>query len=160
MRCFVLLVLGLVGCAHRVSLPASGHPNVVAENAKYDGTHVSFRLLVTAVDGPIALDRRVVENVHLTIVGVSSCDGRPLPHVVEDYFPRELGAEDVLMLEPGYWYGASLEYRLFKASGPGCVVAKYVFWAGVPDAKREPVLELRLEKSTGPDQDGPIGPGP
>ncbi|WP_147444558.1 hypothetical protein [Corallococcus sp. CA031C] len=63
----------------------------------------------------------------MDIVAVLDCaTTQPLEFLVADRFPPPPREEDLLKLEPGYWFGAEVDFPLFDEllngkRGPDCV---------------------------------------
>jgi hypothetical protein len=79
-----------------------------------------------------------------------------------DVFAKRPQAEDVLILEPGYWYGKDIRIPLFaeipgRQRGPECIEADLVFYAlGGRTAAR---LHIRAESSPLPPADAGMPDG-
>lgn len=140
------IVFALAACAPRIINPGQdGAPTAQVDEIRFDGVSVSLRLLVGASSGVVAIDRRLVENVHFTINEVRSCsDGTFIRYVMEDYFPSPPASDDVLLLDPGYWYGSNLKFTVFKQR-TACADATFVFWAGFPNSVRLAPIKVHLE---------------
>jgi hypothetical protein len=97
------------------------------QNLEHDGTFLSGRFLVGVESGSIRLDKRLVENVSVTVESVRACDTHEdIPYIFADYITKPLQPEHVLILEPGYWYGADLRFLLLDEKytgkqGPPCM---------------------------------------
>ncbi|RYZ36296.1 MAG: hypothetical protein EOO71_32325 [Myxococcaceae bacterium] len=86
----------------------------------FDGQSLSGRLLLGAVDGSLCVDRRLIESFTLNVERVLDCaTGQPLGFLIVDVRAPPRRAEDVLLLEPGQWYGRNVSVPLFSPSGPG-----------------------------------------
>lgn len=93
---------------------------------RYDGEHLQARLLISPGDGPLLLDKRINSAVDVDVGAVRDCStGERLKHVVMDFFPPRVSEEDILILEPGYWYGGEVRFLLFAEEltgmGPECI---------------------------------------
>lgn len=97
------------------------------QHASFDGQSLSGRLLLGTSSGSLCLDRRLIESHTLTVERVLDCaSGQPLPFLVVDVRTPPLREEDILLLEPGQWYGRDVSVPLFPQSttgrvSPGCV---------------------------------------
>lgn len=154
MRLTWLLGLILLGCAAHSPpvLRADSElvPEIEVDQVLFDGLQASFRVLLTARAGEIAIDRRLVENVNFSIREVRSCEGTPLRFVVEDYFPPPPSQKDVLILGAGYWYGGDLRFHLFEKPVQ-CAEATFVFWGGFEDSPRSSPIKVRLQQAGTPE---------
>jgi hypothetical protein len=97
----------------------------------YDGETLSGRLLVTPVTHSLRLDRRLISYSHINVSAVSVCGtGELVPFVIWDAVPPQARDEDLLILECGYWYGTTMNYKLFieraKGLGPECIDVQLV----------------------------------
>lgn len=105
------------------------------QDTRYDGWALSGRLLVNAEEGRLRLDKRLIESVSLSMKSVTDCaTGQPVEFMVVDVFATRPREEDVLSLEPGYWYGKDIRLPLFaeipgRPQGPECIEADLVFYA-------------------------------
>jgi hypothetical protein len=127
------------------------------QDIRYDGWALSGRLLVSAEEGHLRLDKRLIESASLSTNSVTDCaTGQPVAFMVMDVFAKRPREEDVLILEPGYWYGKDIRIPLFaeipgKPRGPECIEADMVFHAlGGKTAAR---LHVRAESSPLPPAD-------
>jgi hypothetical protein len=108
---------------------------VELENAHYDGRMLKGRLLVGASDRSLALDKRIIESIYLTTESVLNCaTGQKVGFVVMDVYAQRPREEDILILEPGYWYGKDVSILLFSEeplgqSTPPCIEAEFAFRA-------------------------------
>jgi hypothetical protein len=132
------------------------------QDIRYDGKGLSGRLLVSAVEHSLRLDKRLIESTALTTEAVADCaTGKPLAVVVMDVYARRPSEEDVLTLQPGYWYGKEISVPLFTdnlhgPAGPECIEAEFAFRAlGGETAAR---LRVRAERSGLPSQDAGTPP--
>lgn len=109
--------------------PPNGMPRIEVDHVRYDGRDLAGRLLVTAVDGGINIDRRFIENAAVTVRETYDCDtGRPVEFLLIDSFPPPPGGQDLILVTPGKWYGAEVSFSLFderlnQQDGPACVRA-------------------------------------
>ena len=121
-------------------LPAAGmpacegadpeHAELELRNIQYDGDTLSGSLLIGAVGGSLCLDKRLIPGVEVRVDWVWDCSleiSNPVPFMRLDYASSPPREEDVLVLEPGYWYGAPVRLPLFPReqptgkSNPDCV---------------------------------------
>jgi len=90
-------------------------------------------VFIGAADGGVVLDRRLVPNTVIELKDARDCDGgERLTHIFVDFFPGEPGANDLLELKPGEWFGQDQKFPLFiphqDGGGiPACVDATFVF---------------------------------
>jgi len=133
------LLLATAGCAWlheqaRASTPASaGWAAVEVDQIAFDGEDLHFRLLVSAHDGGIVLDRRLIPSIGVDLHEVSACDGGPMPfpHYIFDFIPDPLRSSDLLSIRAGEWFGARNDYPIFIAGKdggdvPSCVDATFL----------------------------------
>jgi hypothetical protein len=103
---------------------------LLLQDIRYDGRTLSGRLLLSPVEGRLRLDKRLIESATLTTKSVTDCaTRRPVEFMVMDGFAKRPQPEDVLILEPGYWYGKDIQLPLFAESpdggrGPECIEAE------------------------------------
>jgi hypothetical protein len=149
---------------------------VELQNVRYDGQRFSGRLLVSAVDQELFLDRRLIEESSLTTEAVSDCArNQPVKFIVMDVYARSPGREDTLVLKPGYWYGKDVSILLFaedpsQAASPDCVEAEFAFHAlGGKTAATlrvralrdpRPASETGTPSDAGTPSDGGVTPAP
>ncbi|MBN9685104.1 MULTISPECIES: hypothetical protein [unclassified Corallococcus] len=106
---------------------SAARPLIEFQSPCYDGSTLSGRILVSAAEGAITVDRRLLENSSLEVTAVLDCaTTQPVEFLVADRFPAPARAEDLLSLEPGYWFGADVEFPLFDEQlngkrGPDCI---------------------------------------
>ncbi|MFP2901602.1 hypothetical protein [Corallococcus sp. 4LFB] len=106
---------------------STARPLIEFQSPHYDGSTLSGRILVGAAEGAITVDRRLVENSSLEVTAVLDCaTAQPVEFLVADRFPSPARAEDLLGLEPGYWFGADVDFPLFDEQlngkrGPDCI---------------------------------------
>ncbi len=87
---------------------------------------------MTAEEGNVLLDKRLIESIVLTTESVVECEtGRRLSFLEMDVLARLPRDEDLLLLEPGYWYGKDVRIPLFTPglNGPevACIEAELTF---------------------------------
>jgi len=98
------------------------------QDIQYDGLTLSGRILISPEVGKLRLDKRLLPTIDVNIGRVSSCiSGQPVTFIRADAFAPLADPEDLLILDPGYWYGASVRLRLFSEHftglGPECIDA-------------------------------------
>ena len=136
-----LLTLVMAACtgapfwrAQRRAETGEARAQLELQNVQYDGETLSGRLLVGAVSSRLLLDRRLIVNTVVNLDIVRECDtGLPPTFMRADALPRPPGEEDLLVLEPGDWYGKQLHIPLFSAAlghpGPDCIEATLTLYA-------------------------------
>ncbi len=165
MRMNRLVLAALVGTAACRGFPGSkvgnaGEATRVAlelQDIRYDGQALSGRLLVSAVEGSLRLDKRLIESIALPTKSVSDCEtGQPVEYLVIDVLAPRPREEDVLTLQPGYWYGKEVRIPLFTThpegpAGPACIEAEFAFHAlgGAPVAR----VQVRAVRASPPAPD-------
>ncbi len=95
----------------------------------YDGEYLSGRFLVGAEGERLRLDKRLFSNIDVNVNSVIDCQTRQnVPFIIMDAFPPRGREEDLLILEPGYWYGSTIRFPLFARElgglGPECIEAE------------------------------------
>ena len=97
------------------------------EDIQYDGWTLSGRVLVSPEVGQLRLDRRLIPTIHVEIRRVSECERGSVTSIRADLIAPLACPEDLLVLEPGYWYGKTVRFKLFSeyftGIGPECVQA-------------------------------------
>jgi hypothetical protein len=120
----------------------------------YDGRTLSARFLVSAVGDSLRLDKRFIASVAFSLKDVSGCaTGHALDFMVVDVLASAPQEEDILVLQPGYWFGRDLRIPLFDEhllqtqSSPECVDVEIAFHAlGGEIAARERIrVSLRTQ---------------
>lgn len=112
---------------------ADARARVEFQDLHYDGETLSGRILVSALDHGLRLDRRLIPSISLNTESISDCTtGKPLPFIVMDVLAPRPREEDLLVLEPGYWYGKEVRIPLFTESiqqqfHPDCINAEFTF---------------------------------
>lgn len=124
---------------------------LLLQDIRYDGQTLSGRLLLSPLEGRLRLDKRLIESATLTTKSVTDCaTRRPVEFMVMDVFVKHPQPEDVLILEPGYWYGKDIQLPLFAEApdggrGPECIDAELQVHAlGGKTAAR---LQVRVERA-------------
>jgi hypothetical protein len=136
------------------------------QNIRYDGEELSGRLLVSTAEGRLVLDKRLIESISLTIRSVKDCNSdQPTKFLIMDVLTSRPREEDILVLEPGYWYGKDIQITLFNERltgqrGPDCIDAEFAFHAlgGKPIARLN-VHATRTPPSSTAKQDGESAEG-
>lgn len=110
------------------SLEAPPPTLLEVQDIQYDGLNLSGRVLLSPVSGMLRLDRRLLPTIHVNVGRVSSCTpGQPVTSVRADALAPLTRPEHLLLLEPGYWYGTEVRFRLFSEHftglGPECIEA-------------------------------------
>ncbi|WNG51719.1 hypothetical protein F0U60_52135 [Archangium minus] len=104
-------------------------PRTVMEiqDIHYDGWTLSARLLVSPETGPLRLDRRLIPSIDVDVSRVSECEHGSVSSIHADVFAPLQRSENLLILNPGYWYGTTVHFGLFDEHftglGPECVEA-------------------------------------
>ncbi|QRK11546.1 hypothetical protein JQX13_16610 [Archangium violaceum] len=97
------------------------------QDIQYDGWTLSGRVLVSPEEGQLRLDRRLTPTIHVKVNYVSDCTYGAVASIRADIIAPLARPEDLLVLEPGYWYGSTVRFRLFgehiTGLGPECVEA-------------------------------------
>ena len=105
------------------------------QSLRYDGWTLSGRLLVSPEEGRLHLDKRLIASASLSTTSVRDCaTGQSVEFMVIDVRAKRPQEEDVLVLEPGYWYGKDVRIPLFaetpdRQRGPECIEADMMFHA-------------------------------
>lgn len=100
-------------------------------NLEHDGTFLYGRFMVGVEEGKIRLDKRLVENMSVTVESVRTCETQEeVPYIFADYVTRPLTEKYLLILEAGYWYGAELRFPLLDDKytgklGPPCIDVEF-----------------------------------
>jgi hypothetical protein len=97
------------------------------QDIQYDGFTVSARVLVSPEGAPLRLDRRLIPSIDVSIGIVADCERGSVMSIHADVFSALNRAENLMVLEPGYWYGRTVHFMLFDdhftGLGPECVEA-------------------------------------
>jgi hypothetical protein len=124
-------------------------PRTVMEiqDIQYDGWTLSGRVLVSPETGPLRLDRRLIPHIHVEIRYVSECERGSVTSVNVHVIAPKARPEDFLVLEPGYWYGKTVHFRLFDEHftglGPECVEATISLVSGGRRVARQRIRAVR-----------------
>ncbi|RKH09166.1 hypothetical protein D7X74_30080 [Corallococcus sp. CA047B] len=121
-----VLLLGSA-CARLQKPPPPSQPPLLAfEHVLYDGHTVSGRALVGA-RAPTTVDRRLIENVSLSVDRVTDCaTGAAFPPLVADFLPEPPTRDDLVTLNEGEWFGRDVSFVVFAEpftppEGPACI---------------------------------------
>ncbi|KFA92899.1 hypothetical protein Q664_12280 [Archangium violaceum Cb vi76] len=125
------------------------------QDIQYDGFKISARILVSPEGGSLRLDRRLIPSVDVSIGLFADCERGTVPSIhTERFFPPQNRAENLMVLEPGYWYGTTVHFMPFDdhftGIGPECVEATlrlHAFDGGV-------VVRERIRAVRPPSPDG------
>lgn len=97
------------------------------QDIRYDGWTLSARVLVSPEEGQLRLDRRLIPTIHVELKYVSDCKYGAVASIRADLLAPMARPEDLLVLEPGYWFGTTVRFGLFgehiTGLGPECVEA-------------------------------------
>jgi len=117
-----------------------GYATIEVDQVELAGGDLSFRLLVSAVDGGVVLDRRMVPNTNVELEHALDCDaGTELRHIFVDSFVWEPGPSDLIELRPDMWYGLFERFPIFLHDPDG----------GTPDCV-DAIFTLHLESALNP----------
>jgi hypothetical protein len=116
--------------AENTAAQVPAHVRLEMHDVDYDGKTLSGRLLISPVEGPLRLDKRLISSVSVRARSASECTtGRPVEIVLVDRIPPPARDADLLILEQGYWYGGDIRLPLFiehvTGNGPECVDAEF-----------------------------------
>ena len=131
------------------SVAAQLPPRVILEvqDIQYDGWILSGRVLVSPEEGQLRLDRRLIPNIHVEIRRVSDCRYGNVTFIRVDVIAPRARPEDLLVLEPGYWYGKTVHFGLFDEHftglGPECVEADIILVSGGRSVARQRIRAVR-----------------
>jgi hypothetical protein len=97
------------------------------QDIQYDGWTLSARVLVSPESGALRLDRRFIPELDVELWGVSDCKSGAVGAIRADVIAPRARPEDLLVLEPGFWFGRTVHFRPFAEHitpfGPECVEA-------------------------------------
>ncbi|WP_224248054.1 hypothetical protein [Hyalangium gracile] len=133
------------------------------QEPSYDGESLRGRLLLSPLEAELRIDKRLIESIDLTVDSVVACDtGAALPYVIMDVLAPARRDEDILLLEPGFWYGKEVRILLFaehatRQPSPQCVEAEVAYHA--LDVRNVARVRIRAERSSphSPDAGVPTG---
>lgn len=98
-----------------------GRTELELRNVRYTGDTLEGTLLIGAVEGSLCLDRRLIFGWDVEVYGVWECSSEiraPVGYLNIHPFQRPPSEGHVLLLEPGYWYGAPIRIPLFMSEQP------------------------------------------
>jgi hypothetical protein len=98
-----------------------GRTELELRNVRYTGDTLEGTLLIGAVGGSLCLDKRLISGWDVTVEGVWECDSEiraPVGSMNIHPFQRPSSEGHLLILEPGYWYGAPIRVPLFMTEQP------------------------------------------
>jgi hypothetical protein len=124
---------GLFLGRNRASVPLDPATSVKVEfqGLEHDDIYLYGRFLVGVEAGRVRLDKRLVENVSVTVRSVRTCDTHEEIHfIIADIFPPPPKQEHLVVLERGQWYGRDLYFLLLDKEitghpAPSCVEAEF-----------------------------------
>ena len=145
-----------------ITADAQVPPRVTLEvqDIQYDGLNLSARVLVSPESGPLRLNRQLVPTIHVELWGVSDCKYGAVSSITPDVFSSRPHPEDLLVLEPGYWYVRTVHFGPFDEHltglGPECVEAyiRLFSFDGKPVARQR----IRAERPPTQGVDGGVPP--
>ena len=117
-------------CGNGGGMVERGHADLELREAHYDGESLAGTLLISAVGGNICIDKRLVPGWDVTLDWVWDCTqeiSTPVASLTIHTFPRPSSDGEVMILEPGYWYGGPIQMPLFMSEhatgkrNPDCV---------------------------------------
>jgi hypothetical protein len=107
-----------------------GSANLELRDVHYNGDTLEGTLLIGAVGGSLCFDKRLMTGWDVTLDWVWDCTqeiSKPVAAMTVHTFPRPSSAGEVMILEPGYWYGGPIRMPLFMSEdatgkrNPDCV---------------------------------------
>jgi hypothetical protein len=107
-----------------------GSANLELRDVHYDGETLEGTLLIGAVGGSLCFDKRLITGWDVTLDWVWDCTqeiSNPVASLTIHTFPRPSSDGEVMILEPGYWYGGPIQMPLFMSEhapgkrNPDCV---------------------------------------
>lgn len=138
--------------AWRTGTQALPHTVLDVQDIQYDGLSLSTRVLVSPEDGLLCLDKRLIPYIHVEIKRVSDCKHGAVASMLVDVLAPRARPEDLLVLEPGYWYGRTVRFALFDEHlggiGPECVEADICLASGGRTVARK---HIRAERPPVPE---------
>jgi hypothetical protein len=92
----------------------SSNAIIELQNIDFDGEALRGRLLISTAKGTVRIDKRLIESISLILKGVLDCaSGQELSFIKAGTIVPPRQEEDILALEPGYWYGKDVRIPLF-----------------------------------------------
>jgi hypothetical protein len=127
------------------------------QDVQYDGLVLSGRVLISPEEKSLRLNKRFLPDIQ----SVADCARQPHARLIMDYFGSMPSAEDLLVLEPGYWYGRTVRFVLFSEHftgiGPECIDAQLLISSF--DGKRVASVPIRAVGPPRPERDGGVPEG-
>lgn len=146
--------------AERVEAPAPPQSVLEVQDIHYDGWTLSARVLISPESGPLRLNRQLIPTVHVQLWGVSDCKSGAVASLNADLLVPRPRPEDLLVVEPGYWYGRTVSFKPFDEHftgiGPECVEAylRLFSFDGQPVTRQR----IRAVRPAAQDADGGMPP--
>jgi len=135
--------------------------HVEFQDVQYDGFVLSGRILLSPEETRLRLDKRLIPTVDVDIQAVADCLRQPHPYIVSDVLPLRASEDDLLILEPGYWYGSTVRFALFDEHftgiGPECIDARLQILSF--DGRQVANISVRAERPAEQVSDGGIPAG-
>ncbi|MDC0713458.1 hypothetical protein POL68_33650 [Stigmatella sp. ncwal1] len=119
------------------------------ENVSYDGNALYGRFLISPVGTALRIDKRFISTADLLVDTLVDCTtGQQLAYIIMDVYAPKQRQEDILTLEPGFWFGKDVRIPLFDEQatgqpGPSCFEAELIYHA--VDVKNAARVKLRAE---------------
>jgi hypothetical protein len=127
------------------------------QDIQYDGLTLSGRVLISPEERSLRLNKRISPDIQ----AVADCARRPHARIIMDSFGSGRRPEDLLLLEPGYWYGTTVRFVLFDEHftgvGPECIDAQLLLSSF--DGKLVASVPVRAMRPPRPATDGGIPEG-
>ena len=80
----------------------------------YNGETLKGRILVGATVDPLVIDGRLMSWVNVELKDIRACDKKdPLKYYLTDSHVLRATPDEIVTIQPGYWYGAKLHFFLF-----------------------------------------------
>jgi hypothetical protein len=101
---------------------SGGHARLELRDPRYDGETLSGLILIGAEEGTVCLDKSRLSTTHLDVDWVWDCTSgvsSPVASLMVDYYATPRRKEDIVVLEPGYWFGGPVHIPLFVKERPG-----------------------------------------
>jgi hypothetical protein len=141
--------------------PAPPHVHVEFQDVHYDGLTLTGRVLISPEGKPLRLDKRLTPTVDVDVQSVADCLRQPHAYLRMDRFPLRAREEDILNLNPGYWYGATVRFTLFHEHftgiGPECIDAQLRVFSF--EGKLVASVPIRAMRPPVPETDGGVPEG-
>lgn len=122
----------------------------------YDGRILKGRLLLGATIDPVVVDGRLFEWIDVGLENIRECaKTEALKHWVYEAIPQAPREDELIRVQPGYWYGVNLNYLLFQERatglGPACFEAEVVVLAvDGRVAAKVPIRVMRSDQALNP----------